>query len=447
MSGPAIPSRVVVGFAWRPAAAGGAARSARLARGALERAFPPLARTPVVFDLLAFVEDGDAAAGVIEMLALPGARLRLVVRGDLGGWDDGERPPSESIADLESEGGQARFVGGLPKSAGAGDRADAERYVVERCDVLVGLCDLAGPGDADAVRRALEYARELGRPRIWMRSGEPAGVTTEGLDEVDRRTVERIDRYNGERLATTRVERKLNDMWRGLDEAALDARMPIDTVRPVWAYLLPHYARADCLAGRYQQRYRAARALLAVAVAAGGVAAAALLPGSGAVLAAIAGLGVVGAVATRAWRAKWVDYRLLAERLRMALFVASSDIATAAVRPSRRGRGPRSARDWVLSAFVSVWTRRPRPHAADAPRFHATRQFLIKAWISDQLRFHRDRRDQRAGRPTARELEEIWRRMEEAQSGGDFDLVMRDAELAIAREMEEWGLKMGTARG
>jgi hypothetical protein len=97
------------------------------------------------------------------------------------------------------------------------------------------------------------------------------------------------------------------------------------------------------------------------------------------------------------WHTKWTDYRFLAERFRSALFLAVADMEVAPLRPPRHLSLAYSPGDWMVSAFFTVWKRRPKSQVSDHFPLHDLKNFLLQAWVEDQIDFHKrtDRRHYR----------------------------------------------------
>ena len=64
-------------------------------------------------------------------------------------------------------------------------------------------------------------------------------------------------------------------------------------------------------------------------------------------------------------------------------------IETAPLSPPRHLSLSHSARDWMVTAFGSVWADRPAITLPDASRLVALRTFLLATWIDEQLDFQR----------------------------------------------------------
>ena len=89
---------------------------------------------------------------------------------------------------------------------------------------------------------------------------------------------------------------------------------------------------------------------------------------------------------------RWLVYRLLAERLRSARFLAPTGVSFPRVVGLRDVFVERQSADWVERAFEEVWDSRPGAGAAQRIRpeeVEDLKSWLANAWIEDQIKYHR----------------------------------------------------------
>jgi hypothetical protein len=85
--------------------------------------------------------------------------------------------------------------------------------------------------------------------------------------------------------------------------------------------------------------------------------------------------------------AHWISYRRLAERFRIALFQGVAALGTSRlVGWDRIDIDP--PRDWVRRLFEEVWIGRPA-EAVAGYEAGPLRDFLLRAWLDDQLKYHK----------------------------------------------------------
>jgi hypothetical protein len=167
---------------------------------------------------------------------------------------------------------------------------------------------------------------------------------------------------------------------------------------------LPAFAKADLLASRYQDRYaRGAIAIYLLAAFSVVVVAAQFLfelPSwtiSFEIAAMLAILAIITLGNRVGWQRRWTDYRLLAERLRSALFMAF--LGEGAVRELPQNdfyREPPTGW-WGAPEFAAVWAAwTAGGHATpEGPgRLETLKAFLKEAWLCGQANYHRMRGEQ-----------------------------------------------------
>lgn len=275
-----------------------------------------------------------------------------------------------------------------------GPAASAEA-LLERCDVVLTLASSDGVPLPDPVGALL---RERGRPLITIVPGDPATWTVVRGHGLNAAAIERLEQFNAAPLPRAALDREVSAFWRTRFDTDEGRRIPEATRAAVRAHLLYAWARADVLARRRQALYRwAGQAvwwLFPLAVAA--VAVGALYPTLGVVafpaqaLLLLVMLLVVWAADRARSLEQWVEYRLLAERLRGAACLAACGLDTTPLEPPPYlGRPHRG--DWTLRAFTEIWSRMPAPGALPAPDPPTVRAFVARRWVGEQREFHADR--------------------------------------------------------
>jgi hypothetical protein len=188
---------------------------------------------------------------------------------------------------------------------------------------------------------------------------------------------------------------------RGWIMQAAEARLPDRWLRNVAETFLPHYARADQLAARYQQLYIfAATWLFYLAAAAVTVAVVQNLffpqilqlvwLEIGCMLAT---LFLLGLSQQGAYHAKWLNDRMLAEHIRLAFFSALAGVRDTASEARRNSHLPfyRNADAWTVDVIDRLVAGCPDSLAAEAEQqahLPSLKRFLLEAWILDQARWH-----------------------------------------------------------
>jgi hypothetical protein len=297
----------------------------------------------------------------------------------------------------------------------------AGQRLVARCDVLLGLWNGEASGGRGGTAETLLVAASRGKPCIWLATGGDGGVTDNlapGAAAAFRAEVARRAAVEpagaSPPVEPASVLESLHAAHAGLDElndervrtrhaGLVEELAPGD--RPQ-RWIDPPFQRVDLLAGLYQRRFRTSAWLLSLlATVAGvllGVSAAFEVP-EAVTWAELACLLVAGGVYSiarrRRFHDRWLAYRMLAERLRSARFLAPTgvDYRRAAPHADVGGEGgdddpvARATGDaWVMRAFEEVWGNRPAAAGGppDAPPPDALRQAIAEQWIGGQMTFH-----------------------------------------------------------
>lgn len=294
----------------------------------------------------------------------------------------------------------------------------AGRQLVGRCDILIALWDgeesRGRGGTADTLREAAGSAK----PCIWICTGDlsvsdnlepgramPFYHEVVSLADPDKgvgaesklhgKGVDVLAALRESFVTTDRFNRPTVDAPGG-DTAS---ELAIEPGTEEW--VAAPFARAGELATRWQRGFRwTARAITLCATLAATMLAISLafLPEEPAwteAEAVLFFLALIGSFAVRKieLHRRWLAYRVLAEGLRSARFLAltGADFRRQARMESifADGRSPA----WLMRAFEEVWDRRPslpRPPAAlDHVELARLKELLNEAWIGGQIKYHR----------------------------------------------------------
>jgi hypothetical protein len=86
------------------------------------------------------------------------------------------------------------------------------------------------------------------------------------------------------------------------------------------------------------------------------------------------------------WQRKWLDYRFLAERIRVGLFLCVAGTECKIPKPPPYLDNPHMQDDWTNRSFSWIWSKRPEKHS-NIPFVHL-KNFLRAAWIDDQATYY-----------------------------------------------------------
>jgi len=302
----------------------------------------------------------------------------------------------------------------------------ASKQVVERRDLLIALWDGGRSGGRGGTAETLLYAAAQSIPCIWISTegeigtkdnlaqGEQKAFYTEvrrrsdvkhrsgGIEPPSFAPTERpggpfgslraslasLDKYNASRLPDDYLSQSMSEL-----------RSPFGSTE----WVVRPFTRASLLAGRWQRRFKLASRLITFFAALAAVMLAISLSfGQGSTIwplaeAALFAAALIGLVIVRRHRfhSLWLSYRVLAERLRSAHFLAplGRDFRWEA-RLEAVYIGDQS-KDWLQRAFEEVWDSRPQARRPDSGSTKTdpekVRRWLADDWIEDQILYHERR--------------------------------------------------------
>jgi hypothetical protein len=165
-------------------------------------------------------------------------------------------------------------------------------------------------------------------------------------------------------------------------------------LKPLRDHLIPHYIRADLLALKYQKRHMLAGKLIY------GLAAVAVAVATFYMIINIHELLIVEFVAVFVillllagayfydWQRKWLDYRFLAERIRVGIFLCEACTDCQIPKPPPYLDNPHMQDDWTNRSFSWIWSKRSK-EKTNIP-FVYLKNFLRTAWIDDQTAYYEE---------------------------------------------------------
>ena len=399
-SATSLPARLVVGIVGhrRLVRSADVERQAGAAIARVKGLVPPLRKTRLMLTALTALAEGADRLVAERILGEPGARLEVVLPMAREDYARDFSTPG-SAEEFEAFLKRADAVHPLPSppSSRAEAYARAGRYVVDHCDVLVALWDGLPEAGVGGTAEIVRYARTRQCPLVWVDPGPAGEIRLEPGKGLNAAALRSLDGYNAERAKEEDVASHGRDEMARLKRKAEAAGFALEGLKTAGGQILGFFGRADLLARRYRSRYFRAGTFVHV-LAAMAVATAALqalffpgLPRLALVELAliVAALAIVWAGNRKRWLEKWIDYRFLAERFRSALFLALSGIDLVSLRPPRHLSLSFTSRDWMVAAFLSIWNGIRVAALPAGVEEAGLKQFVIDAWIEDQIGYHR----------------------------------------------------------
>lgn len=305
----------------------------------------------------------------------------------------------------------------------------AGRRVVDSCEILIVIWDGQPAAGRGGTAEIVQYAVEQGRKILWIDAIDPARPARQivghepekvGRDEgvvqgfLHRplstqakdfsKVFHRLSAYNRDpSFDHVEYQTIFERNSRKLSEAAKDAKLPQSRIGPVIDTLLPHYARADQLAIRYQELYLHAavwlQRLSSVAVSIV-VVQVLFFPRHlwlilFEVVAMLLAVVLLRISRREAWHEKWLRDRHLAERLRIAMFTTLARSARQAQpRPDETLAFYQSTDDWIVDTSERLAAAARDQHASTLD-FDSLKKFLVAVWLREQANYHDGNKDRK----------------------------------------------------
>jgi hypothetical protein len=291
----------------------------------------------------------------------------------------------------------------------------ASRKLVARSDVVIALWDGGPTGGRGGTAETVLDAAARSKPCIWISTdGEPTvrdnlarGASVAFYREVEGRTESANEPEEELGKHPENVLKPLRDAFRRLDEFNRE-RLPsgaaqffdreVGSEPPMASWVAAPFMRATLLSAQWQRRFRwaswliflfamAAAAMLALSLSFAEGTTAWHWAEAGFLVLALTGLLIVR---SGGFHRRWLSYRVLAERLRSAHYLAPTGVdfrRQARLEAVYVGDRPE---DWLMRAFEEVWDRRPAAPKLDEGALDALKHQLADEWIGVQIQYHKE---------------------------------------------------------
>lgn len=393
-----IPARIVIGVTGHrkienPALLGA---SLQTSLEKIRQMVPALKSTPLIFSVLSPLAEGADRLLAREILKIPGSMLEVVLPFKKEDYlqdfvTDSSRKEFEELLALAKS--VTTFASEANRPAAY---EQVGRYIVEQCDVLIAVWDGKPSAGRGGTQEIVAYARDNQCPLVWINPENYSQINFELGHGLNSGPYRDLDIYNRNKVDPDEYGTHLRRDIRFFIDHAERTGLPLQRVSPTISYLMNHYVYGDKLALCFQHLYyRSDTLIYSLALAAVMIAAFQdlFLPDKPIILVSeivlmVAVLGIVWLGRRQRWHEKWIDYRFLAERFRSALFMAITDVNVAILRPPRHLSLAYSPKDWIVAAFSTIWRLRPRIPVSEPLPLEKVKQFIIEAWLEDQIRYH-----------------------------------------------------------
>lgn len=272
---------------------------------------------------------------------------------------------------------------------------DVGRKIVQSCDVLVAIWDGESSARRGGTGEMVKYARVVGRSVFWIHLHTGKIIEERHGDGVFE-SLEYLDGFNREEIDVQILKNSCVERFERFSQKARMWGLDPEILHPLGETLLPHFVMVHLLKRRYERLYTWAGAavygLAAAAVATVTIQALFFPQFPEIVWLEVAEIGAILVLLMLSrigdWHRKWIDYRFLSERLRTALFLSVFCV------PVERPALPphlslsHTPNDWLNTAFEEILEKRPLEYCTIDFPFEPLKNFLISAWIDEQISFY-----------------------------------------------------------
>ena len=392
-----IPYRVWIGVTGHRGALDRAALSPRISHvlEQIRQRSPASKSTPLKLGIVSALAEGADRLVAMEVLKDPDSVLEAAL----------PLPEEEYMGDFATASSRAEFqdllsdaetIALMPQSESReAAYAEAGRYLLDRSDVVIALWDGQPSRGVGGTAEIVAEARARGLPLFCIRPSGSYDIYQEPVGRFPSTNFRECDDYNRapvSRQLPNFVSEKSNEWLTAARAAALED----SALRPALDWILPYLGRADILARRYQRRFfRLGTGLFLIAFVAVTLAAFERIflpdrPQLGLVEFALLLILLLTLLYGRHRRVqlRWIAYRSLAERLRIAFFLSlvawgrTRTVIPDGTRPIDGGN------DLIRRAWEEVWMRRP-PQARSRTLAGSTKRFFASAWLGSQLAYYK----------------------------------------------------------
>ena len=268
--------------------------------------------------------------------------------------------------------------------------------VIRNCGVLIAIWN--GQHDVrEPTAFLMNYARRTaGRTVFWI-NPITSDIKREDGDDGSIAALKHLDTYNSEHLDYEKLASEVKDRFRTLEALAYESGIRSGILKPLVERLLPHFVGSERIASRCQfYNLFAASLVYSLGVVAITIVTSVTLFYSehekllwAEVIAIAAILALILASFLNEWLRRWIDCRLIAERLRANIFLFVAGMRGESMPEYHYLSLVPQPTDWKDGAvsWICNWS---LPSLAPED-VDSVKNFALKGWIEDQGDYYRQR--------------------------------------------------------
>lgn len=271
---------------------------------------------------------------------------------------------------------------------------------VDRADILIAIWDGKEPQSASGTGAIVALALEKKKPVFILSTVNPGAVELKNGGTLPAAFIAELNTFNAYRISAGKLAAYSANQYADLFQSPASTPLPETLKQLVRERLIPAYCRASCIAKENQSRYfsTGTRAYLfsslSVAFMAGAIVFARQpllsLPGYMIELALLISLYfMIHRAASDHVHLRWLEHRILSERLRVAFyFVASGEPPPTNI--TSKSIHSRS-QSWIEQAYSEIIYHLPEIARPTAPSLLVYGAFLHHGWLGTQHDYHKEK--------------------------------------------------------
>jgi hypothetical protein len=277
-------------------------------------------------------------------------------------------------------------------------------YVVNNCDILIAIWDGKTSRGKGGTAEIVKYAGEIGKSYFIINS-ETGIIEDKWNRDILKKWIKYLDEYNSEDLQVEGLSSSVNNRYLNIKKNAEISGLTIKNPDHIRDDLTLKYERASILAKRYQRRYirniclvyilapiivalQVAEVLIKLGNMGFGIQEISKIISIVEIILIIIIVSILFITRIKKLHNKWIDYRFLAERIRVAIALSVAGINFNPLKYPANFSISNQKDYWIVKAFSWIWSTKPEYPPITSENIESLKKYLLENWIEDQYLFY-----------------------------------------------------------